>query len=195
MTTNNQISKNETFKEWVNLYTDYLYQWALKKTSSKEKTEDLVQDTFLAAFNSYEKFENRSNPKTWLISILNHKIIDYYRTKYKQHENINDTFENQNIEIVESYFNKNGQWNSHENNIVWDNDEHLLDNEDFVKIMEICMDDLPEKWRIAINFKYLTDKKSDDICKELNITSTNYWQVIHRAKLLLKKCIELKWDN
>ena len=41
--------------------------------------------------------------------------------------------------------------------------------------------------------KYLTDKNADEICQELEITLSNYWQVVHRAKLLLKKCLEMKW--
>jgi RNA polymerase sigma-70 factor (ECF subfamily) len=46
------------------------------KTSSKEIAEDL-QDTFLAAFHKIDSFEGKSQPKTWLFSIL--KVIDYYR--------------------------------------------------------------------------------------------------------------------
>jgi RNA polymerase sigma-70 factor (ECF subfamily) len=49
------------------------------KTSSKEIAEDLVQDTFLAAFHKIDSFEGKSQPKTWLFSILNNKVIDYYR--------------------------------------------------------------------------------------------------------------------
>ena len=55
------------------------------------------------------------------------------------------------------------------------------------------MEDLPQKWKFAVTSKYLTDKKADEICQELEITVSNYWQIVHRAKLLLKKCLEMKW--
>ncbi|MDP2175460.1 MAG: sigma-70 family RNA polymerase sigma factor [Bacteroidota bacterium] len=195
MTLENQTSKNETVKEWVNLYTDYLYQWTFKKTSSKEISEDLVQDTFLAAYNSFEKFQNKSQPKTWLVSILNNKIIDYYRSKYKEHDSFEIARENQTTTFIDSTFDPSGNWVSHSQANVWSNEINLLDNVDFLKIMKSCMDDLPKKWRIAINYKYLTEKKAVDICKELDISTTNYWQLIHRAKLLLKKCIEINWES
>jgi RNA polymerase sigma-70 factor (ECF subfamily) len=56
--------------------------------------------------------------------------------------------------------------------------------------MEECMNDLPEM-EISRNIKYLSEKK--EICQELEITTSNYWQIVHRSKLLLKKCLELKW--
>ena len=79
----------ELFKDWVNDYNDQLYSWAYHKTSSKEMAEDLVQDTFLSAYKNLENFKNESNPKTWLFSILNNKIIDFYRNLNKMFESIN----------------------------------------------------------------------------------------------------------
>ena len=70
-------------KTWVEAYSDKLYSWCLHKTSSKEIAEDLVQDTFMAAFQAINKFEGKSDPKTWLFSILNNKIADHFRRLYR----------------------------------------------------------------------------------------------------------------
>ena len=56
-----------------------------------------------------------------------------------------------------------------------------------------CISNLPEKWNLAISYKYFSNQKTEVICQELGITTSNYWQIIHRAKLLLKKCVESKW--
>ena len=72
-----------TIENWVNQYSDALFSWAYYKTSSKETAEDLVQDTFLAAYHKIDSFKGNSQPKTWLFSILNNKIIDYYRLSAK----------------------------------------------------------------------------------------------------------------
>ncbi len=69
-------------KSWVEAFSDKMYLWTLYKTNSKETAEDLVQDTFLAAFQSIEKFEGKSEPKTWLFSILNNKIAEHFRKAY-----------------------------------------------------------------------------------------------------------------
>lgn len=68
----------------VKLYSKDLFSYTLTKVQQKEVADDLVQETFLAAYQSYDKYEGKSNVKTWLFSILKHKIADYYRSSYKQ---------------------------------------------------------------------------------------------------------------
>ena len=70
--------------QWVESYTENLHSWAFHKVSDGELAKDLVQDTFLAAAEKIESFKGDSSPKTWLFSILNHKIIDHYRKKVNQ---------------------------------------------------------------------------------------------------------------
>tara|TARA_R110002049_G_scaffold1346_1_gene10253 strand:- start:30342 stop:30926 length:585 start_codon:yes stop_codon:yes gene_type:complete len=190
------IQKKDTkaiFENWVNAYSDALFSWAFYKTSSKENAEDLVQDTFLAAYNKFDSFKGNSQPKTWLFSILNNKIIDYYRLSAKTTKKTVSLSEDKGLEITEGFFDETENWKSTTINPIWNQDEELLDNPEFNNVMQYCMDDLPENWMVAITSKYLTDKKAGEICQDLNITVSNYWQIVHRAKLVLKKCLELKW--
>ncbi len=81
---------------WIARFGDYLYSIALFKTNKVEIAQDLVQDTFLSALKANDHFEGRSSEKTWLTSILNNKIIDYYRKESKSGsmtEYLNDTDE------------------------------------------------------------------------------------------------------
>jgi RNA polymerase sigma factor (sigma-70 family) len=175
----NNTEKISTIEKWVYQYGDGLFSWAMSKTKSKELSEDLVQETFISGFKSFDKFENRSNPKTWLIAILNNKIIDHYRKK----SNVS----------ADTMFNQNNFWTSDLQLDFWTEEENLLENEKFEQNLLQCLNELPEKWNLALTYKYLTNKKASEICKELDITTTNYWQIVHRAKLLLKKCVETKW--
>lgn len=179
-------SYQDLLKNWVELYTSELYSWAFHKTSNQEIAKDLVQDTFLVVSEKIAHFEGRSSPKTWLFSILNHKIIDYYRKKVKQPV----AAEN---DILRSVFNENEGWNSERIPKDWDDEEHLLDNREFLKILSFCLEQLPEKWNSAVKLKYLMQKKGEEICQELEIAPTNFWQIIHRAKVQLRNCIENKW--
>ena len=180
-------------EHWVNQFSDELYSWAFFKTSSKEVAEDLVQDTFMAAFHKIDTFQGKSQPKTWLFSILNNKVIDYYRLSARTTKKNFSLTENSGYELSDGLFNTYGCWKSNDINAAWDHDQELLDNPEFNSIMENCMDDLPQKWKLAVTSKYLSDKKTEIICQELEITTSNYWQIVHRSKLLLKKCLELKW--
>ncbi len=188
-----KIKSKLEVENWVGLYSDQLYSWALHKTSSKETAEDLVQETFLAAFHKIESFQGKSQPKTWLFSILNNKIIDYYRLSAKT-TNINFSLsESTANQRSENLFTETGCWKDQEINPIWEQEQELLDNPEFNNVMHDCLEELPKKWKIAITSKYLTDKKAEEICQELEITASNYWQIVHRGKLLIKKCLEVKW--
>jgi len=171
--------------ELVDKYTDDLYRYSLYKLSDKEKAKDIVQDTFLAAFEKANSFKGDSNPKTWLFSILNFKIIDVYRAKSKQNQKIDEDFSD--------FFDKHGSWIKEKMPSVWSDDTHLLDNIDFIEVMRMCLDALPDNWNLCMKLKYISGKKGTEICKEMNISETNFWQITRRAKLQLRECIEQNW--
>jgi RNA polymerase sigma-70 factor (TIGR02943 family) len=174
--------------EWVESYTDDLYSWALHKVSDAELAQDLVQDTFLAAAEKIDGFKGDSAPKTWLYSILNHKIIDHYRKKVRQPVKV----ENQ---VFSTFFDEGGDWKVERRPKKWDEEEkgHLLDDAEFQEVLNKCLDALPDKWNTCVKLKYLLSKNGEEICQELDITPTNFWQIIHRAKLQLRSCVEENW--
>ncbi|MBL7691117.1 MAG: sigma-70 family RNA polymerase sigma factor [Flavipsychrobacter sp.] len=175
-----------TIRSWVESFTDALYDRALYKTDNEEIAKDLVQDTFLAAFESFGSYEGKSNPKTWLMSILNHKIIDHYRMQYKnpiQKEFNSDPH----------FFDEQGMWQIEQRPGVWDCDQSLLDNRDFILTLKKCIAKLPTKWLSIVQLKYLSEKGGEEVCQELNIAPTNYWQMMRRAKMNLRECLKKNW--
>ena len=109
-------------------FSDELFSWALYKTSSKETAEDLVQETFFAAFNKIDTFQGKSQPKTWLFSVLNNKVIDYYRLSAKTTKQTMSISENSGYELTHGLFNETENWKSNKINSIWDKEEELLDN-------------------------------------------------------------------
>lgn len=181
--------QNKVIENLVSEYTEELYKWAFYKTSSSEIAEDLVQETFLAAVEKIDSFKGDSSPKTWLFSILNYKIIDYYRKKVNQPVSIDGG-------ILSTFFDEKGSWIKEKIPKEWtDEDSHLLDNYDFRLVLQKCLEALPEKWNTAVKLKYLSGKKAVEICQEIGIAPTNFWQIVHRAKLNLRNCLENNWFN
>jgi RNA polymerase sigma factor (sigma-70 family) len=183
----NISNKSEVFEKWIQKYSDSLYSWAYFKTSSKESAEDLVQETFIAGYKSFDKFENRSQPKTWLMSILNNKIIDYY--KLNSRHNFVYTEDN-GLKLCDEMFNNNNFLNDDTILDIWNIDNNEDKSELLTKRLRISLNKLPPKWNLAISYKYFEKKKTEEICQDLEISITNYWQIIHRSKLLLKKDLE-----
>lgn len=175
---------------WVNQHSDELYNWAYYKTSNKELAQDLVQDTFLAAHRSIDKFKGDSKAKTWLFTILNNKIIDHYRSavhrKMVTESRINaDSDDN---------FDSEGNWNQ-QAIIQWNEEDHLLDQPEFLNVLENCLEGLPDKHKAVTMAKFFHHKKGSQICQDLDISPSNLWQMVHRAKLQLRKCLDANWNQ
>lgn len=182
---------------WVQNYGDYLYNIAFYKVNDSELAEDIVQETFLSALKAKDNFQAKSSEKTWLTSILNNKIIDYYRSK-KTNQDIDtylsateDSFSNSFFELSEK---GNLHWKEEKQSIDWNSEEkNLLDNELFYTIFIGCIDNLPKNLSIIMRYKFIEQSNSEDICKSIGITSSNFFVLIHRSKILLRECLDIKW--
>ena len=96
---------------------------------------------------------------------------------------------------LEAYFDDTGRWKSHQAPGNWMGEEnHLLDDPEFKQMFDDCFGELPPNWRACMSLRFLDDRKPEAICQELDISVTNYWQIIHRAKLRMRSCLELNWE-
>lgn len=182
---------------WVQNYGDYLYNIAFYKVNDSELAEDIVQETFLSALKAKDNFQAKSSEKTWLTSILKNKIIDYYRSK-KTNQDIDtylsateDSFSNSFFELSEK---GNMHWKEEKQSIDWNSEEiNLLDNELFYTIFIGCIDNLPKNLSMIMRYKFIDQSNSEDVCKLIGITSSNFFVLIHRSKILLRECLDIKW--
>lgn len=182
--------KNDIIAKWVREYGPELYRFAWSKMSNREEAEDVVQNTYMAALQSYSSFEGKSSPKTWLFSILKHKIMDYHREMYRTPDKVELNLENNFQE--NDFFDETESWRKEARPANWD-EKNILDDHDFNAILHDCLRLLPSKWFSAVQLKYLEGVEGDEISKELGITPGNFWQILHRAKLQLRLCIETNW--
>lgn len=177
---------NKEISLWVSEYGDALYSWAIHATANEEVAQDLVQETFLSALQNISGFKGGSSPKTWLFSILKNKMMDYFRQTARR--------KIESLDQAPDSFDQYDQWKKEFRPHEWSKDEeHLLDNAEFKKILTHCMNNLPEGWSACINLKYLSEKDPEEICQHLHITTSNLWQILHRAKLSLRNCLEKNW--
>lgn len=172
--------------KWVERYSDMLYNYAFSRVSAAEIAEDLVQETLLAGLRNLKGFRNESTEKTWLFAILKRKVIDHYRKKSRNQE--------RNSNFSDAPFSEEGGWVADKSPRDWSTDlDTLLDNEEFMVVFGQCLARLPEKWSACFTLKNLEDYKAEDICKELDISASNYWVILHRARLRLRECLEVNW--
>ncbi|MBF0386196.1 MAG: sigma-70 family RNA polymerase sigma factor [Candidatus Omnitrophica bacterium] len=178
---------------WVDLYGDYLFRYAISRLRSKEFAENAVQETFLAALKAKSNFGGRSTPKTWLIGILKHKIVDIIRSKYKD---ISASAIDDDQKAVDNLFDSNG--NPAQYPMDWSpNPRKIAENKEFWETFEKCLKKLPPHIADAFALREIDNLDSEKICKVLKVKPTNLWVMLHRGRLLLRACMENNWfkDN
>ena len=184
-------------KKWIDNYADYLYSFAYNRVSDEETAKDLVQETFLSALKARDGFKGEASEKTWLVSILKRKIIDLYRKNAAHPQQSFEESEQYKV-AYSHYFSDEGfikgEWNKPNGPKPWNvSEKNSIDQKEFKHILAQCLGKLPKVWSSVFALKYLEEEESESICKELEITSSNYWVIIHRAKLQMRECLEKNW--
>ncbi|MGH1516070.1 sigma-70 family RNA polymerase sigma factor [Chryseobacterium sp. JK1] len=180
------MTKDEELKSWIDQYSGPLLKRALYVLSNKEDAQDVVQDVFLAAYSSYDSFEGKSQTLTWLMAILNRKVADFYRKKYKSEPNIR----------LDHFFDETGSWKRDDVLKDWNAsgaEDELLDNDEFNKTLEECIEELPSRWKILLKMYYIEEKKAPEVSQELELSTTNLWKILQRSRMQLRECLEFNW--
>ncbi|HKC69056.1 MAG TPA: sigma-70 family RNA polymerase sigma factor [Bacteroidia bacterium] len=195
----NDVAKEASIlnpEKWIDNYADYLYSFAYNRVSDEDTAKDLVQDTFLSALKARSGFKGEASEKTWLVSILKRKIIDLYRKNAAHPQQSFEESEQYKI-AYSHYFTETGfikgEWNKSVGPKPWNGSDKTIDQKEFKHVLSACLGKLPKVWSSVFALKYLEEEESESICKELDITSSNYWVIIHRAKLQMRECLEKNW--
>ncbi|MCX6199371.1 MAG: sigma-70 family RNA polymerase sigma factor [Bacteroidetes bacterium] len=184
-------------EKWIDRYGDILFNYTITRINKREVAEDLVQETFFSAYKARESFQQEASEKTWLIAILKRKIIDHYRKKSTQNE-LSVFDKDSKDDFVNYFFDKEsgngGHWADSSAPQEWRKDfQTSVESDEFNAILKNCLGKLSEKTSAVFTLKNMEDLDSDEICKELQITASNYWVLMHRAKLQLRECMEKNW--
>jgi len=182
-------------QSWVHLYADELYGYAMGKTGDTGLAEDLVQETFLAALRALDEFRGQSSERTWLFAILKFKIAGHYRKASTRYEVPQPHAAEEEV-YTDWYFTADGSWKESMSPKDWGIDQAAaLENKELAAALHDCIGRLMGMHKQVIVAKLLDEKETEHVCKELNMTTTNYWVIIHRAKLQLRACLEKNWFN
>ena len=172
---------------WVDRYGDALFRFALARVNDRQVAEDLVQETFLAALRAKDGFKGRATEKTWLFAILKHKIIDHYR-KGKLTIDARDPADD--AEDLASFFNAKGGWQLQPSQ--WRVDPvRAHQTKEFLDHFYRCLSGLPKRNADAFVYREVDGLSTEEICQRLGITANNCWVMLYRARMLLRKCLEL----
>jgi RNA polymerase sigma-70 factor (TIGR02943 family) len=168
-----------------------LLRYAQLQLRNEAWAEDVVSETLLVALEKPDSFDNRSQLKTWLIGILKYKILDKFRHN-KREVALPDDEDASDSDMLEGLlFKADGHFETPPND--WSDPQSQLNRQEFFAVLEACMEKLPAQLGRLFLMREWLELSSEEICKELSLTSTNFYVQLHRARLRLRECLDINW--
>ena len=171
-----------------------LLRFARLQLRDDQLAEDVVQETMIAALAGRRDFAGRAALKTWVFSILKHKIIDAIRSRERTVNLSALSGEEEEFEeAFERLFKANGHWKRDNRPGDWGDPEETLRQAQFWQVFDACLNHLPENTARVFMMRELLEFEVDEICTELQISSSNCYVILHRARNNLRVCLERSW--
>jgi RNA polymerase sigma-70 factor (TIGR02943 family) len=180
-----------SFAQQVASSRDYLLKFARLQLRNDAWAEDAVSETQLAAIAKPQAFSSRSQLKTWLVGILKHKIIDALRL-HQREISVSPLSEDEESDPLEHMaFMANGHFCDLPSD--WGQPDQRLESQQFFQVLEACTSRLPASQGRLFLMREWLELPVETICKELQLTPTNLYVQLHRARLRLRECLENNW--
>ena len=176
------------FAQAVQALRPQLIRFAHAQLRNEAWAEDAVSETVLAALAKPQAFAGQSQLKTWLVGILKHKLIDQIRRHSRE---VSATTHDDEEDIDGSLFDASGHWRDAP--AEWGDPEVACGRREFFEVLEACVEKLPGVQGRVFMMREWLELDSLEICKELAITPTNLWVLLHRARLRLQLCLQERW--
>jgi RNA polymerase sigma-70 factor (ECF subfamily) len=177
--------------DWVAAHGDYLFNFAIGQVRDASVAEDLVQETFLAAFKGRHRFTGQSSERTWLVGILRHKICDHLRYTCRERAVRAD---------VPASRGDDETW---EEAVMWLHDvvaecqspNRRLELGEFRTNLETALGKLPLRVAQVFQLYEVEERPNNEVCRRLNISESNLWVMLHRARKQLRSHLAEWWNS
>ena len=147
----------------------YLQRYALFHLRDASLAEDAVQDTLMAALAQHERFQGRSQLRTWLTGILKHKIIDLTRSRSRGLPA--DAFAlGEDGESDDGSFNAKGKWVDPPAD--WGMPDAALESSQFWRVYQECCQRMSKRDALVFSMREVMGLSSEEICKKIELSTT-----------------------
>ncbi len=173
---------------WIDHHAEALFRYALLQVRDREAAQDCVQETFLAALRARETFRGESSQRTWLVGILKHKICDHFRRRRRELPAEDPASA---AGAVDAMFRDDGVWKAAP--LKWSDPQDPLLREELWEQLRHCLDKMPPRMGDLLCLRELHGLNAGEICQIMEISQTNLWVQLHRARAMLRQCLERAW--
>jgi RNA polymerase sigma-70 factor (ECF subfamily) len=161
---------------------DSLYAGALRMTRNPADAEDLVQETMLRAYRSFDRFEPGTNLKAWLFRILTNAYINVYRKRQREPQKVSQD-DVEDFDLYQELKDHDPQFSATPETIVLDS---LVDSD-----ITDAIDDLPEQFRLAVVLSDIEGFTYAEMAEIMDVPMGTVMSRLHRGRKALQKRL---WD-
>ena len=165
----------KAYEALLNRYRNGIYNMIYQMIKNKEETEDLVQETFIKAFNSLESYNDHYAFSTWLYKIAFNNCIDKIRKRKLKTYSLNEPVQLHEGEVQQEIRDDSNT-----------PDKSLLYAEEKKRIQE-SIDALPPRYKEVIVLRHQEEQSYEEISEKLDIPLGTVKARIFRAREMLKK--------
>ena len=173
------MAERDEFAEQAMQYAPQLYSAAMRLTRNSADAEDLVQDTYLRAWRSFNTFQDGTNLRAWLYRILTNSFINKYRAKQRRPDetgmdNIEDLYLYKRMNTLD-----NGSRSAEDTMF-----ELFTDDE-----VKQALEDLPENFRLPVLLADVEGFAYKEIAEMLEIPVGTVMSRLHRGRKQMHKLL------
>lgn len=167
----------ESFARFIDETSGRVYRTALRITGNKQDAEDALQETYIKAYHTLPKFENRSSLATWLHRIAVNEALMVLRTHKTRTVSVEDTYpsdnesEGEEMEIID---------------FCCLPETELLTNESR-QFLDEAVQNLPEQFRVVFVMRDIEGLSIRETAEVLGISENNVKIRLMRARLSLRQ--------
>ena len=143
----------------------------MKKVQDEHIADELTVSVFSKVLGKLDLFDPNFQFKTWILTIAQNSVIDYWRKKSRENEDPTDNFDD------------------FKNHFALSPEELLISAEDQKKIVSV-IESLDAKYQDILRLRFFEEKSIKEIAEELNITVANTKVRIMRAKKVLSELLK-----
>lgn len=172
---------------WVEEHGDALFRYALGRLGRRDLAEDVVQETFLAALAAGGRFQGRSSARTWLVAILRRKVADRMRRGAESGPR-----KPAGPDVpAPSFFDVAGDWLRPPSR--WEEPGRAIESEELRAALDDCLGRLPPHLAEPFLLRERDEMDVEQVRSALSLSAGNLRVRLHRARLLLRECLERNW--
>ena len=181
----------DTANDWLAAHGDYLFNLAVSQVRDPLVAEDLVQETFLAALRARDRFAGRSSDRTWLVGILRHKIYDHLRRVCRERPVHSDS---QTARSDQETWDDSVLW-AHEVAGECLEPSRRMELSELRGALETALGKLPPRIAQVFQLYEVEERPNREVCQQLEISESNLWVMLHRARKQLRDELAAWWGS